>query len=198
MKVCLGSVKGLALLGAVITLSGCASEGLDLRKKQVLDSKGGKAAPSWVSDSRDTWVGDQNMRHVKSLYSAKGEERLSACYTLAKLNVQEQLVSEIWSEFKAAVSHATDGLSENSEDVFIQSRNNEAKGNIRGLRFSETYHERYVVNGAERIDCYVLAEISEQDLAKMRHQLLNPIVQANPRLKEAAEARHVDFFKSGL
>lgn len=187
---------GLAIGMAI--LNGCSSNGVkaDRLDKQVLDTGAGGTTPSWVSDTKISWTEDSNLHRFKAFHSIKGDERLTACYELAKLNARETITSEIWSDFKAAVSHSTQGVSEAAEEILVQSRNLETRGNIRGLRFREAFHQRYLVNGVERIDCYVLGELSDNDYRKIKAHLLSPVVQANPELKKAIEENHRDFFRT--
>jgi len=184
---------------ASLLLQGCSSGGNtkpDKVEKQVLDTGGSGSVPAWVQDTKVSWLGDGNVHKFKAFHSIKGDERLTACYELAKLNAQEQITSEIWTDFKAAVSHSTQGISEATEDVFIQSRNLETRGNIRGLRFSEVFHQRFLVNGMERIDCFVLGELTDADFRQMRSHILSPVVQANPELRKVIEGKHLDLFRS--
>lgn len=180
-------------------LQGCSGSGSvkgDKVEKQVLDTGAGGSVPAWVQDAKVSWVADGNVHRFKAFHSIKGDERLTACYELAKLNAQEQITSEIWADFKAAVSHSTQGVSESTEDVFVQSRNLETRGNIRGLRFAEAFHQRYLVNGMERIDCFVLGELSDADFRQMRSHILSPVVQASPELRKAIEEKHLDLYRS--
>lgn len=186
----------LVILSAAPALFSCSSSSPVKPEKQVLDTaSASNGAPAWVQDSKTSWIADGGIHRFKSFYSIRGEERISACYSLAKLNVQEDITSEIWADFRALIGHATQGLSESAEDVFHQSRQKETKGVIRGLRFTEAYHQRYLVNGVERIDCFVLSELAESDYRQLRANILNPVVQADPALKKAVQEKHIQLFQ---
>ena len=191
------NVKWISLTLTLISgvyIQGCASTA-PKPEKQILDTANIGSVPSWVQDTKSSWIGENGSHKFKAFYSIKGDERINACYVLAKLNVREEITSEIWSDFKSAVSHSTQGISESMEDIFIQSRNNDTKGNVRGLRFTDTFHQRYLVNGVERIDCYVLSDISDADYRQMRAHLLSPVVQASPELRKAVEEQHMELFR---
>jgi hypothetical protein len=182
---------------SLLALVGCSTGAVrpDKLEKQVIDNGSGGSPPAWVQDTKVSWIGDGNVHKFKAFHSIKGDERLNACFELARLDAQEQITSEIWADFKATVSHSTNGISESMEDIFVQSRNLETKSNIRGLRFTEAYHQRYLVNGTERVDCFVLGELTDGDYRQMRAHLLSPVVEANPELRKAIEDKHKEMFK---
>ena len=192
------SIRQFAIGLGLLILQGCATSGPKPENidKQVIDTGAGTSLPSWVQDTKTSWTSDGNVHKFKAFHSIKGDERLTACYELAKLNAQEQITSEIWMDFKAAVSHSAQGISESTEDLFIQSRNMETRGNLRGLRFSEAFHQRYLVNGVERVDCFVLGELTDSDYRQMRAHILKPILQADQMLRKAIEEKHIDLFRA--
>ncbi len=184
-------IKTSAVLSALALLQACSST--SPAKKVILDESASK--PSWVTDSKISWEEDSKVR-IKSNQQVRGNERLSACYDIARLNAKSSLISEIQENIKGILDSHEATLSENAEVVLSKSRSAEFEGKISGLRFTEEYFVRYLLMSEERIDCLVLSEIAKDDYNKLKRAILYKVEEADPRIKEQIKEKHIDFFKS--
>jgi hypothetical protein len=125
----------------------------------------------------------------------RGNERLSACFDLARLNARSELVSEIQANIKGVLDTHEATLSENAEIILSKSRTEEFGGKISGLRFVEDYSVRYRIGEDERVTCHVLAEIAKDDYTRLKRLILTKVEEADPRLKEQIVNKAIDFFK---
>lgn len=174
---------------AAFIVSGCVTSG----GKTVLDSSESK--PSWVSKSKVTWE-DDGVVYLKTMRSVKGSERLNGCYTLSELDSREQLITQIKNDLKGSIDSAETSISDDAEIVLGKVRSSEFKGSIQGLKKTEEYFERYTIGESERIDCYTLSEIKMTDYNKTKKAVLERVVEADPRIKEAITQKQIDFFKN--
>ncbi len=185
-----GAAWALFLAGAAGLLSSCASSGT--RSRVVIDASG--ARPDWVDSSRVRTEADDRVR-IRGRHTVRGNERVSACLELAILDAQSELMRGIASDFRVRIEEATQGVSEAAEQVLSQTRVSESRGQLRGFRRSEEYTERYLAGDQERIDCYVLAELSSADFASLKRSLGERVIAADPRVKEAILQNQVDFLQ---
>ena len=152
-----------------------------------------KQRPAWVADPKVTWTeGDQVF--FKTQYSVRGDERLNGCYQLAKLESKETLLREIAEEIRGRIDNAQQSISENAEILLNQSRTSEFQGRVTGVRNLEQYNERTLLNGEERIDCFLLSAIRNSDYESVRRAVVTRVVGADPKLKETLNQRQVDFY----
>lgn len=174
-------------LGAA-TLIGCASEQKHVVEQAVEDHR-----PAWVSSSKIGWA-DGDQLFYRGKYSILGTERVSGCYQLARLESKEALLREISEEIRGQIDNANQSISEDAEVVLAQSRSSEYGGKVTGFRFNEEFHERYNVNGTERVDCYVLGSVSKSDYENIRRSIVFKMAAVDPDLKKAIQKRQIDFF----
>lgn len=179
---------------SVIVGTGCAS-GARHEERVFLDSSTHEdRPPSWVQSTRVVWE-DKDRVWVRASHSVRGNERVNGCLDLAGLDAREVILSEISNDVRGTIDSAESSLSENAEVVLGKARSSEFKGRLQGLRISEQYFERYLVSDVERVDCYVLAEIRSDDYERLKRQLLDEVVAADPRIKEAIIRKQADFFR---
>lgn len=181
-----------ALTGMLVILlygSACSSGGP--LKRTTLDESGSK--PSWVSDSKTSWEADQKIR-VRGMQQVRGDERLSGCYELARLNAKSLLIGEIQEKIKGVLDTHETSLSENAEILLSKSRSAEFGGDLNGVRMVEDYFTRYRIGDDERVDCHVLAEVTREDYQQVKRRIIHKIQEADPRLKEQIAKKHIDFF----
>ena len=183
-------MKKLLMLFAVV-LWGCSSA----PKKVILDSSS-PDKPDWVESSKMAW--EENKRHFfRGEYTVRGNERASACIDLAKLNVKEQLITEIQEELKGATENASDSIREDAEILLNKSRSSQYRGQISGLRFRSSYWEKYaLVTQEQKISCFVLGSVGNADYMRTKRNIVNKITRANPRLKEAVTNKQIKFFEN--
>lgn len=182
----------LSLL-ALTLISACSS--LDMDKRRFLDSTTHEeSSPRWVSNLKTTWE-DKGKILLKSSHTVRGDERVNACFDLARLDAKETLLTEIAEDVRGTMDNAQQEISENAEAVLGKVRSAEFNGRITGLRFSEQYFERYLIGGVERVDCHVLGEIKESDYNRVKSLVVNKLTAIDPRIKEAISQKHIDFFK---
>ncbi len=177
----------IGLSGILALFVACAST----PKKVVIDSS--PVRPTWMDTNKIAW--DDGARvFLKSNHTVKGNERLNGCYDLARLDAKENLLSEIANDVRGRIDNAQQSISENAEVILGKVRSGQFEGQISGLRFSEQYFERYRIQDTERIDCYLLAEITLSDFNRTKQAVVNKVAEADPRLKEAIARQQIDFF----
>lgn len=177
----------LILSVGVFAVASCSTTG----SKVVTDSSGDK--PSWAKSSKISWE-ENNKVFIRGTSTVRGNERVDACYDLAKLDAKEALVSEIQSDIKGVLDNSIQSISENAEVVLGKSRTSEFEGKIMGQRFSERYFERAIVSDNERVECQLLSEISQKDYDRMKRLIVDKVQEVDPKIKEAIKQKHIDFF----
>ena len=180
------------LLVAVLLLGGCAS--LPKEGRIFLDSTIHRdSAPAWVKETKVSWE-DKDKLFVRASHTIRGNERINACFDLAKLDSKENILSEIANDVRGTLDNAQESISEDAEVVLGKVRSSEFSGRITGLRFLEQYFERYIVGASERVDCHVLSEIKNTDYNRIKREVVDRITAIDPKIKEAVRNKHVDFF----
>lgn len=163
----------------------------------VLDnSNRGDDLPDWTKSTRVGWE-DNGMYYVRAEHTVKGNQRVNACYDLAKLDLKEGLLSEISSSIKGEINLASEGTAEELDPMLTKSLMTEIKGNIKGLRVQEQAFERYIVNDVERVDCFVLASMKASDYRQLRSTALQQALSASAEAAKAMRDRQVRFFNEG-
>ena len=188
--------KSLFYIFTVITfiVSGCASVGELSAKRVFLDSTTHEDdPPEWALSTKIAWKeGDKNF--FKKSYTVRGDERVNGCFTLARLDAKESIVTEIANDIRGQIDNAEQTLSEEAEIVLGKVRSEKFEGRITGLRFAHEYFERYKVGGEEKINCYVLAILSQQDYDAIKKKIVHRLMAVDPRIKEAIMKRQISFF----
>jgi len=177
----------LILSVGVLAIASCSTTGA----RKITDSSGDK--PSWVKSSKIGWE-ENNKVFTRGTSTVKGDQRVDACYDLARLEAREALVSEIQVYIKGIIDNHFQSMSENAEILLSKSRTSEFAGQVSGLRMSERYFERYIVSDNERVECQVLSEISMKDYDRTKRLIVDKIQEADPKIKEAIKQKHIDFF----
>jgi len=177
---------------AAALLTACSSMTL-IPTKVVVDTSAPDGRPKWANSTKILWE-ENNFVHLRASHTVKGDERVNGCYDLARFDAQESLLTELSVSIKGAIDNAQQSLSESAELILGKVRSGEFKGTIRGLRMTEQFHERYVIGEAERVDCFVLAEMKKRDYDALRLTLLNDLAAADPKLKEAILKKQIKFF----
>ena len=178
----------------LFALSACSS--VPSTQRERLDwSSYPKDAPTWTQDLRESWESADQVE-LHSRHQARGDERTTACVDLARMNAHELLVTQISQDIRGRIDDAQSGLSESAENVFGKTRTAEFQGRVQGLKIRETFFERYRVDGVERLECHALAEINQSDYRKLKRAIVDRVVEADPRLKEAVLKNQIDFFNS--
>jgi len=172
-------------------LGGCATSA----SRVFLDSTThSDSPPSWAEGTQMVWE-DGDTIHLKASHTVRGDERVNGCFDLARLDAKEQLITEIATDVRGSLDSAQQSISENAELVLGKVRSGAYDGRITGLRFAEEYYERYRVGATERVDCHVLGAIGRADYAQVKRNVVERIVAADPRLKEAVTQKQIDFFR---
>lgn len=166
-------------------------------KKIVLDNTlGGEALPPWTRDGKVGWV-EGKEHFLKAQYSIRGDQRVNACYDLAKMELKENLITEISSDIKGEINLAVEGISEASGAVLTKSFLQSMDANVRGLTIKEQLFERYVLSDAERVDCFVMGMITQSEYQNLKNNILQKMEQSSPAIAEALKKRQVKFFEAG-
>ena len=185
----------ICLLSCILTLllaiPSCSS---GPRGRIILDTSTSDK-PDWVDSDRLSWKEEKNI-FFKGTYAVRGDERTNGCIDLAKLGVKEAVITEIQEELKGALDSAQDSIRADAEIILTNSRSARYQGSISGLRFTSSYWEKYALaNRDQRISCFVLGRISEEEFARTKKNVLNKITRANPKLKEAIANKQIKFFE---
>ncbi|MEQ1722430.1 MAG: hypothetical protein ABL930_04590 [Pseudobdellovibrio sp.] len=183
----------LLLVISALVIAGCSSSTKSEYQlsRKVIDSS--KIKSEWVEKSQLAWEAE-NKYYSKASHTIRGDQQLNACYDLAKLDLKENLITEISSDIKGTIDNAQMSISENAETILGKARSGKWEGTIYGFRVTEQYFERYLIGGVERIDCFVLTELSKQDYDKTKRSVVDKIVPEDPRIKEAIAKKQINFF----
>ena len=176
----------LLLIGTFVIAS-CSTT----KTKTLIDSFGDK--PSWAKSSNARWE-ENNEVFIRATSTVKGNEKVDDCYELAKLNVKEVLISELQNSIKGTINDTFQSMSASTEIILGESKTSEFAGQIKGLKFTEKYFEKSLMDGAERIECQILSEITQKDYDKMKHLIVNKVQEVDPTIKEAVKQKNIDFF----
>lgn len=182
----------MKLLLEVITallLVGCSSS----PKKVVLDSSSNDK-PSWTDSNKLIWEESGHL-YLKATHTVKGNERPNGCIDLAKLDAKENLISEIKNDVKGSIDNAQQSISEDAEVILGKVRSSEFEGSISGLRFDESYWEKYQIGELEqKVQCHVLGKMKKDDYLATKRAVISKVQAVDPRLKEAITKKQIDFF----
>ena len=185
----------------IVLLTGCSSnpttkiEGVEYRKVVIDSSNMNEAKPEWVVQNKIGWEDGAKLK-MKGTYTVLGNQRLNACYELAKVEAKKAMITSIQEEIKGYLDSGSTGMSESDQIVFAESVTARYNGKIQGLKTSENYFERFVINHNERIDCFVLMEMDRSDYYKLRSSILTKATELVPELQQAMTKKQIDFFKS--
>ncbi len=181
----------ISTLTLLMALTSCSS---GPRGKIVLDTSSSDK-PDWVDSDKLSWKEEKHI-FFKGTYAVRGDERANGCTDLAKLNVKEAVITEIQEELKGALDSAQDSIRADAEIILTNSRSARYQGAISGLRFTSAYWEKYaLINRDQRISCFVLGRISEEEFVRTKKNVLGKITRANPKLKEAIAKKQINFFE---
>ena len=125
----------------------------------------------------------------------RGDQRINACYDLARLGLFETILAEVRSELKAANDLASEGTSENEDALLTKSLSENLGGTLRGVKIRSRAFERYEINQVERIDCHVLSEMSERDYQKIKNEVVKAKTSVADAVSEAVREKQKEFFK---
>ena len=109
----------------------------------ILDSST-SVKPKWTDSNKTAWE-IKGVVYLKSTYTVRGNERANGCIDLAKLDTKENLISEIQNEVRGSLDNAQQSISEDAEIILGKARSAEFSGKISGLRFTESYWEKYQI-----------------------------------------------------
>lgn len=183
----------------IILLAGCTSspttkiEGVDYRKVVVDSSNMAQPKPEWVAQNKIGWEEAGKLK-LKGTYTILGNQRLNACYELAKVEAKKAMITSIQEEIKGYLDSGSTGMSESDQIVFAESVTAKYNGKIQGLKSSENYFERFVINHNERVDCFVLMEMDKSDYFKLRTSILTKATELVPELQQAITKKQIEFF----
>lgn len=186
----------LSLLGIAL-LPACAStpNTSQLQRAVIDNSARGGEMPRWIGESKVSWEED-NRIYFKALFSVKGSQRLNGCFDLVRLEQSETVLENIKHEIKGEIALANEGIAEEADPLITKSISKSFNGTIKGLRAVEQAYERYLVNNAERIDCYLLSSMSKQDYNALKNNAFEQLISVNDEVARVVRKRQSDFFKS--
>lgn len=189
-------LKNILVVGfGVLAFTGCATVTQKSLGKVILDKSYTKDRPDWSVHEKDSWA-ENDMIYIKSSYTVRGDQRVNACYDLARLSVHEGLLAEIKSDIRAENNLASEGLSENEEQLMTKSLSESLKGSISGVNIQSRIFERYLINSTERIDCLILAAIKKDEYEKLKRNSAKIVLSVTPQVAEAVREKQKNFFAS--
>lgn len=164
-------------------------------KKVTLDESD---MPSWTEKTELSWEDDGKL-FFKAKQTVLGSQRVNGCFELALLDAKETILRSMAEEIKGEISQADMDLNEQAEIVLGRVRSSKWEGKVYGQKKEEEAFRRYaIVKGEsqsdERIDCYVLTSITKEDYEKTKHGVVNKLIAADPRVREAIVQKEVNFF----
>ncbi len=190
----------VAFASVVIPMMGCSSlktrdtavqESLS-RRVVIENSMGTTARPDWLQTTTIFEEKDSNL-FFTGIFSGQGSSRLSTCYRLAEADIQVRMAQEISHRVKSELLQMAEGMSEQLEPAVLDSLLVEAKAQIDGLRLTDRFYERALVNGAERVDCFARARISLGDFMRAKQGLTRSLADQRPEIQAILNARQKDF-----
>jgi hypothetical protein len=194
--------KYLVILSLPIALAACsttskvAEEKAAARRRVVIDNTyHGPTLPEWTRDGKSSWD-DGKVLYFKAEHTVRGDQRIDACFDLAKMNLKENLVTEISATIKGEINLASEGISEASETALTKSFTQQIEANITGLKHSEQLFERYLNGDTERIDCFVMSKMTHDDYSMLKTHVLQKAAKSNSELAEILRKRQAQFFSN--
>ena len=164
-----------------------------IKPKVVLDSSS-SIKPKWTNSSKTAWE-EKGKIYLKATHTVQGNERANGCIDLAKLDAKEDIISEIQNEIRGSLDNAQESISEDAEVILGKARSAEFSGKISGLRFIESYWEKYQIRGKDqKLTCHVLAQIKMRDYMQTKRAVVNKVMTADPKLREAVTKKQINFF----
>ncbi len=191
----------LAAVGSVLSLTmGCSSLKTrdsaiqeSLAKRVVIENSNGTTSrPDWLTT---TTIFEEKDSHLffTGFFAGQGSNRLSTCYRLAEADIQVRMAQEISQRVKSELLQMAEGMSEQVEPAVLDSLLVEAKAQIDGLRLTDRFYERALVNGSERVDCFARARISLGDFMRAKQGLTRSLADQRPEIRAILNARQKDF-----
>ena len=181
------------LIVSVLSYS-CSHQTMTSSNRKIID-KSYDEKPEWLMKQDDFWKNEDKL-NFKFTYTISGEQRTNACFELARLGINELILSELKSEIKAQNNLASEGLSENESEFLNKSLTENLSGEIHGLRIKSKAFERYIVGEKERIDCSILTEMSSLDYNKIKSKALSNNYSIKQEVADTIREKQKDFFES--
>jgi hypothetical protein len=176
----------------MMLLGGC-STGSKRDHRTTIETQGGTSAPDWATGTKLSWE-EGDAVAFKGEHTVRGTDRVNGCFDLAKLDVKEAVLSELVEDVRGRIDQAQQSLSEDAEQVLGKVRSASYAGKVTGLRFVERFFERYRIGDSERLDCFVMAQMSKSDYARLKRSLVDELSRVDPQLHAAIAAKQVEFF----
>lgn len=181
------------LIIALGFLTRCTS--MDPQQRRFLDSTfHSESRPGWTTSTKAAWEEDGLIKY-RGFQSIKGNERLNGCYDLARLNTKQSVASELDNDISGKIHAAGQSISENAELIVGKAIADVFGSQVRGLRFTNEYFERYMVANVERIDCYVIGELSIMDYNILKRNVVDKVLAIDERIREAVAQQQIKFFQ---
>ena len=189
-------MKNKVIIGiGFLVLNGCANMVPTAMTKVIIDKSYSSGRPDWMENQKDSWEEKESV-YFKTTYTIRGDQRVNACYDLARLSVHESVLAEVKSDIRAENNLASEGLSENEDQMITKSLTESLKGTISGLNVQSKVFERYVINHTERIDCSVLTSMKKTDYEKAKRNSAQAVLSVHAKVAEVVREKQQRFFAS--
>ncbi|MBN8540767.1 MAG: hypothetical protein J0L82_10310 [Deltaproteobacteria bacterium] len=187
----------LSVLGTLLSACGSAVKNDTARlhpSERVLieSSLGGEKRPVWLETTAVFEDDGTNLRFI-GRYSGLGSDRIPTCYRLAEADIQVRIAQEVRNQVKAELVQMAEGLDERLDAAVLDSILIESAAEVRGVRVADRYHERALVNGVERVDCFARSQVSRAEFMRLKNGTREDVASRNPELKKLLTKRQKQF-----
>lgn len=191
-------MKYILLSTLFLSLASCTTGTKSVSEKITLEKSTGKNdLPDWTEKPQNSWSMDDTY-FFKSSYSVRGDQRVNACYDLAKAEARENILTEFKSFFSSEINGYTQGLNETDAQELNKMFVTSVKSHLYGLKLSESVHERYIIQNSEKIQCHVLLTMNKESLLKNIQTALSNGTKINGEVAKQMKDRAVKFFDSNI
>jgi len=198
MKTKIGLTLMLGSLLAGCATTNFAEDKAAEKRRVVIDNTYHRPAlPDWTRDGKLSWE-EKDVIVFKAQHTVRGDQRVDSCFDLAKMDLKENLVTEISSNLRGEINLASEGMSEASETAITKSFTQQLEADIAGLKLSEQLFERYLNADIERIDCFVMGKMTRRDYEALRMRVLQNTAKSNSELAQILKHRQLNFFNRDL
>ena len=188
--------KTMTILTSLLILQACASTNKAEQRITLDNSNGGLSQlPEWTRTGQTAWVDSDNKNMIfVATYTVRGDQRVNACFDLARIDMKENVLAEISTKIKSEMNLATDGTNENAEVLLTKSFHQQSYGQLKGLKIQQQVFERYKIGENERIDCYVLGKLSIENYNLIKNVVNTQLVKISSEVADSVRKKQVDFF----
>ena len=184
------------VLTSLLCLAACSTNNLKSYSGKVTleNSVRSSEVPAWVADYKTNWE-EGDKYYFKTSYTILGSQRINGCYDLAKLELKANVLSEVSEKIKSEINQASEGISDNLDPLIAKAITSETGGEIKGLKVIGQVHERYLINGNEKQECFILGSMDKLDYLNLKGAAFNRALSVSKQVTENIRNRQSQFFQ---